>query len=219
MRRRSEELDLGRYDTDKVPNGYLRTYDRIFEPLIDRPVRVLELGVRSGGSLRLWRDYFPNGIIAGLDVEPLASEPDGDRIRIYQGRQEDTSVLSKIAVEVAPDGFDIVIDDASHIAAPTRTGFWHLFDNHLKPGGVFAIEDWGTGYWERWPDGRAWRAGEPHHAGMVGFIKELIDEQGAHDLTRGWYDEPLQRNSRFESILLVSSIAIVTRKLEAGQRA
>jgi SAM-dependent methyltransferase len=219
MRRRSEELDLDRYDTDKVPNGYLRTYDRIFEPLIDRPVRVLELGVRSGGSLRLWRDYFPNGIIAGLDVEPLPSEPNGDRIRIYQGRQEDTSVLSKIAVEVAPDGFDIVIDDASHIAAPTRTGFWHLFDNHLKPGGVFAIEDWGTGYWERWPDGRAWRAGEPHHAGMVGFIKELIDEQGAHDLTRGWYDEPWQRNSRFESILLVSSIAIVTRKLEAGQRA
>ena len=218
MRRRSEELDLDRYDTDKVPNGYLRTYDRIFEPLIDRPVRVLELGVRSGGSLRLWRDYFPNGLIAGLDVEPLPSEPNGDRIRIYQGRQEDTSVLSKIAVEVAPDGFDIVIDDASHIAAPTRTGFWHLFDNHLKPGGVFAIEDWGTGYWERWPDGRAWRAGEPHHAGMVGFIKELIDEQGAHDLTRGWYDEPWQRNSRFESILLVSSIAIVTRKLEAGQR-
>jgi len=219
MRCRSEELDLGRYDTDKVPNGYLRTYDRVFEELIDRPVKLLELGVRSGGSLRLWRDYFPNGTIAGLDVEPLASEPDGDRIRIYQGRQEDTSVLSKIAAEVAPDGFDIVIDDASHIAAPTRTGFWHLFDNHLKPGGLFAIEDWGTGYWERWPDGRAWRAGEPHHAGMVGFIKELIDEQGAHDLTRGWYDEPLQRISRFESILLVSSIAIVTRKLEAGQRA
>jgi len=219
MRCRSEELDLGRYDTDKVPNGYLRTYDRVFEELIDRPVKLLELGVRSGGSLRLWRDYFPNGTIAGLDVEPLASEPDGDRIRIYQGRQEDTSVLSKIAVEVAPDGFDIVIDDASHIAGPTRAGFWHLFDNHLKPGGLFAIEDWGTGYWERWPDGRAWRAGEPHHAGMVGFIKELIDEQGAHDLTRGWYDEPLQRISRFESILLVSSIAIVTRKLEAGQRA
>jgi SAM-dependent methyltransferase len=219
MRRRSEELDLDRYDTDKVPNGYLRTYDRIFEELIDRPVKLLELGVRSGGSLRLWRDYFPNGTIAGLDVEPLAGEPNGDRIRIYQGRQEDTSVLSRIAAEVAPDGFDIVIDDASHIAAPTRTGFWHLFDNHLKPGGLFAIEDWGTGYWERWPDGRAWRAGEPHHAGMVGLIKELIDEQGAHDLSRGWYDEPWQRNSRFESILLVSSIAIVTRKLEAGHRA
>jgi SAM-dependent methyltransferase len=212
MRRRSEELDLGRYDTDKVPNGYLRIYDRIFEPLIDRPVKLLELGVRSGGSLRLWRDYFPRGIVAGLDVEPLANAQDEERLRIYRGPQEDTALLSRIAAEVAPDGFDIVIDDGSHIAAPTRTCFWHLFDHHLKSGGLFAIEDWGTGYWGRWPDGRAWQAGEPHHAGMVGFIKELVDEQGAHDLTRGWYDEPWERSSRFESIYLVSSIAVVTRK-------
>ncbi len=212
MRRRSEELDLGRYDTDKIPNGYLRVYDRIFEPLVDRPVRLLELGVRSGGSLRLWRDYFPRGTVAGLDVEPPPGARDGERLRIYQGRQEDTALLSRIAAEVAPDGFDIVIDDASHVAAPTRACFWHLFDHHLKPGGLFAIEDWGTGYWDRWPDGRAWKAGEPHHAGMVGFIKELVDEQGAHDATRGWYDEPWERGSRFESILLMSSIAIVTRK-------
>lgn len=214
MRRRSEELDLGRYDTDKVPNGYLRVYDRIFEPLIDQPVRLLELGVRSGGSLRLWRDYFPRSVVAGLDVEPLAEAQDGERLRVYKGRQDDTALLSRIAAEVAPDGFDIVIDDASHVAAPTRTGFWHLFDNHLKPGGLFAVEDWGTGYWDRWPDGRAWRRDEPHHAGMVGFIKELVDEQAAHDVTRGWYDEPWERSTRFESILLVASIAIVTRKRE-----
>ena len=219
MRRRSEELDLGKYDTDKVPNNYLHVYDCVFESLIDRPVKLLELGVRTGGSLRLWRDYFPHGTIAGLDVEPQAGEQNDDRLRIYKGRQEDTSLLSKIAAEVAPDGFDIVIDDASHIAAPTRTSFWHLFDHHLKPGGLFAIEDWGTGYWEAWPDGRAWRANEPHHAGMVGFIKELVDEQAAHDVSRGWYDEPWERTSRFESIFLVSSIAIVRRKLEVRGRA
>jgi SAM-dependent methyltransferase len=212
MRRRSEELDLGRYDTDKIPNGYLRVYDRVFEPLIDQPVKLLELGVRSGESLRLWRDYFPHGTVAGLDVEPLPGAQDEERLRIYRGSQEDPALLSRIAAEVAPDGFDIVIDDASHVAAPTRTCFWHLFDHHLKPGGLYAIEDWGTGYWSRWPDGRAWRAGEPHHAGMVGFIKELVDEQAAHDVTRGWYDEPWERGSRFESILLVSSIAIVARK-------
>jgi SAM-dependent methyltransferase len=212
MRHRSGELDLVRYDTDKVPNGYLRMYDRIFEPLIDRPVKLLELGVRSGGSLRLWRDYFPRGIVAGLDVEPLANAQDEERLRIYPGAQGDTALLPRMAAEVALDGFDIVIDDASHIAAPTRTCFWHLFDYHLKSGGLFAIEDWGTGYWGRWPDGRAWRSGEPHHAGMVGFIKELVDEQGAHDLTRGWYDEPWERSSRFESIYLFYSIAVVTRK-------
>jgi SAM-dependent methyltransferase len=164
----------------------------------------------------LWRDYFPHGTIAGLDVEPQGGERAEDRLRMYQGRQEDTALLSRIAAEVAPDGFDIVIDDASHIAAPTRTSFWHLFNHHLKPGGLFAIEDWGTGYWERWPDGRTWRPDEPHHAGMVGFVKELVDEQGAHDVSRGWHDQPWERSSRFESVFLVSSIAIVTRKGEAG---
>lgn len=214
MRCRSQELDLDRYDTDKIPNGYLRTYDRLFAPLIDKPVKILELGVRSGGSLLLWRDYFPNGVVAGLDVEPQSVSAD-ERVKIYSGRQEDTALLSRIAKEVAPDGFDIVIDDASHIAAPTRASFWHLFDNHLKPGGLFAIEDWGTGYWERWPDGSALKPGVPHTAGMVGLVKELIDEQAAHDATRGWYDQPWERGSRFESIFIVSSIVVVTRRNEA----
>jgi SAM-dependent methyltransferase len=212
VRRRSEELDLSKYDTDKIPNNYLKIYDRIFEPLIDQRIKLLELGVRTGGSLRLWRDYFPQSTVAGLDLDPPRGERREKRLHIFKGPQEDISLLSKIAAEVAPEGFDIVIDDASHIAAPTRASFWHLFDQHLKPGGLFAIEDWGTGYWERWPDGKALRPEQPHHAGMVGFIKELIDEQGAHDATRGWYDEPWERDSRFESMFLVSSIAIVTKR-------
>lgn len=212
MRRRSEELDLSRYDTDKVPNGYLRFYDRVFEALVDEPVRILELGVRSGGSLELWRDYFPNSRVAGLDLDPPMGERRDGRVSVYRGRQDDTSLLSRIASEIAPDGFDIVIDDASHVAAPTRTGFWHLFDSHLKPGGLFAIEDWGTGYWERWPDGEALQEGRAHHAGMVGFVKELVDELAAHDATRGWYDEHWRRDSRFDSIDMVPSIVLVRKK-------
>lgn len=50
---------------------------------------------------------------------------------------------------------------------------------------------------------------------MVGFVKELLDEQAAHDVSRGWCDESWTRNSRFESLLVVSSIVIVTRKREA----
>ncbi|HUV09939.1 MAG TPA: hypothetical protein VMX12_03105, partial [Acidimicrobiia bacterium] len=41
---------------------------------------------------------------------------------------------------------------------------------------TYAIEDWGTGYWESWPDGAQF---EPDHtAGMVGFVKSLVDECG-----------------------------------------
>lgn len=62
-----------------------------------------------------------------------------------------------VARKTAPEGFDIIIDDASHFGDLTKIAFWHLFDNHLKPSGLYVIEDWGTGYWSDWTDGKAYR--------------------------------------------------------------
>ena len=45
------------------------------------------------------------------------------------------------------------------------------------------VEDWGTGYWDCYADGSAYRPGVNHLAGMVGFIKELVDECGMGDIT------------------------------------
>ena len=129
----------------------------------------------------LWREHFPNGKIVGIDHVTVTLEDAEHRIQVYTGRQENTEFLSRVAHDSAPAGFDIIIDDASHVGALARRPFWHMFDRHLKPGGSYVIEDWGTGYWSDWEDGRLLRQGEPHQAGMVGFIKELVDEQGRAD--------------------------------------
>ncbi len=63
---RSHELNLHRYDTDKITNRYLDTYDPILDPWVKKEIALLELGVYSGGSLFLWRDYFRLGTIVGL---------------------------------------------------------------------------------------------------------------------------------------------------------
>ncbi|HLL71763.1 MAG TPA: hypothetical protein VK363_10045 [Pyrinomonadaceae bacterium] len=220
----------GRYDTDKaVHTQYLRNYEHYFEPLRREPVRLFELGIKEGGSLLLWRDYFERGFVVGLDIEPVRLEDSTGRIRTYQGMQQDTALLDRIARENAPDGFDIIIDDCAHIGVLARASFWHLFDNHLKSGGVYIVEDWGTGYWDMWVDGVAYRRGRKelnpllyrltrivarvqqnevvrrvplvgrilsgvkatilgaqyhsHDYGMVGFVKELIDELGMSDIT------------------------------------
>jgi hypothetical protein len=129
-----------------------------------------------------WAAYFPYGRIAGVDLElpPIALD---ERVRMYAGNQADTAILSRAAAEVAPDGFDIIIDDCSHIGALAKASFWHLFDHHLKPGTLYVIEDWATGFWPDWPDGRS-HVREPdgetrmpsHDAGMVEFVKQLVDE-------------------------------------------
>src|SRR6266850_8052102 len=153
-----KKLDANNYDTDKSQHPhYLRSYEAYLQPLLDRDIRLLELGVYKGGSLLLWRDYFENGLIIGLDLNLVAINDPTGRIKIYQGMQQDRDLLNRIGRETAPQGFDVIIDDCSHIGELTRISFWHLFDNHLKPGGLFVIEDWSASYWDTWFDGVAFR--------------------------------------------------------------
>lgn len=241
---RSTQLRLDEYYTDKISNRYLERYDPILEPWLDKPIVLLELGVDKGGSLFLWHDYFPLGTIVGIDINLPKEFKPTDRIHLFEGSQTDHTFLSGVANKVAPKGFDIIIDDASHLGELTRISFWHLFDNHLKPGGLYVIEDWGTGYWEDWPDGRGldleeyanwqWKArplwmkivnklglktppispktSVPCHShGMVGFIKQLVDEQGASDVTKQHLKGSPKRQSKFESLLITPAIVFVKK--------
>jgi len=148
-----KKLTQNGYNTDKSQE-YLNNYEEFFHPLAYERVKVLELGVKDGGSLLLWRDYFEYGIISGIDINPLHIEDPTGRIHFYSGFQQDTAFIDDICSKSAPDGFDVIIDDCSHIGNFTRISFWHLFNNHLKPGGIYVIEDWGTGYWDIYPDGK-----------------------------------------------------------------
>jgi len=229
---RSKQLNLDAYNTDKIKLGYLDVYDPILAPWLDKEIKVLELGVYQGRSLELWRDYFPRATIVGIDLELPNGFVPGERIKLFRGSQGDTRFLSEVAEKTAPNGFDIIIDDASHLGQLTRTAFWHLFNNHLKRGGLYAIEDWGTGYLDDFPDGRKfnakvsilsrigpllpWRLSEKikvpapcHSYGMVGFIKDLVDEQGAASIAMGckagW------RLSKFQNLLITPGIVFVTK--------
>ncbi|MBA3240415.1 MAG: class I SAM-dependent methyltransferase [Acidobacteria bacterium] len=252
-------LEATHYDTDKAAHThYLRNYDEYFRPLVDKDIRLLELGVLHGGSLLLWRDYFERGLIVGLDFNPVEIEDASGRIRVYQGPQQDTALLDRIAAETAPEGFDIIIDDCSHIGELARISFWHLFDRHLKSGGLYVIEDWGTGYWESWTDGVSYRQPpelrhspfwyrlrrgvarlqsnafvkrlppvrrlvnalkrsvqkrqyHSHDFGMVGFVKELIDECGVADITHPQHGVAPPRTSKFREMRISTSHLFVVK--------
>ena len=213
---RSEQLNLADYETDKIQHHYLEVYDPILSHWTDKDVKLLEIGIHKGGSLNLWRDYFPKGTIAGIDLELPEGFIPGERIQLFQGSQGDTQFLSQVAASIAPDGFDIIIDDASHIGELSKTTFWHLFDHHLKPGGLYAIEDWGTGYLDDFPDGRRFDPKPsildpfPSHShGMVGFVKELVDEQCAGSIAFGRGEE--FRLSKFESLLFTEGVVFITK--------
>jgi len=207
-----------RYRTDKS-DEYLDRYEPYFRPFADLPIVFLEIGVFQGESLRLWQDYFPAATIIGLDQSiPPSFRTANPRLVLYEGLQDDHDLLDSVVAAHAPDGLDIVIDDASHVATPTRSAFWHIFERHLKPGGIYAIEDWGTGYWPSWPDGAAY-SGPGHTDGMVGLAKELLDECGWADVSHPQRGCGISRTSRFASMLVGHGQLIVEKRLASeGER-
>lgn len=222
----SEILRRNRYDTDKS-DEYLRNYERASYHLRDTPIALLEVGVNKGGSLLLWRDYFTRGEIFGVDLYPPADFSDSSgRIHMFQGDQGDGAQLDAIASEASPSGFDIIIDDASHIGSLTAATFQTLFYKHLKPGGLYSIEDWGTGYWESWPDGSRPRNRDvpgfeshgnqfpSHQSGMVGFVKQLLDECALRDIQHPKFGVPGHRRSNIRSIHLSNGLALIEKSLE-----
>lgn len=166
---------------------YFREYEALLRPRREAPLRLLELGVSSGASMLIWRDYLPNATIVGLDLAAAPTTLRGQqRIHFVQGSQDDPETLDR-AGEAAGGRFDLIIDDASHLGYLTKRSFQYLFSRWLVPGGVYAIEDYGTGFMPEFPDGAAYV--EPPHAdsvpetqvfashqyGMVGVVKQLMD--------------------------------------------
>ncbi len=131
-------FEIGKkHGTDKVIHAYLPHYANRFEKIRDRPVTILEIGVQEGKSLRMWKEYFEQGQIYGIDAvqESIFEE---DRLRCFMGRQEDEGFLRGV-VEQTGD-FNIVIDDGGHRAIQHVASFEVLWD-HVKPGGWYCIED------------------------------------------------------------------------------
>ena len=92
-----------KHGTDKWTHNYIPHYEKHFAPLRLRKLNILEIGIggyerpeAGGESLRMWKEYFPNGTIYGLDLydkQPHAAE----RIRIFQGSQADAEFLKSVA--------------------------------------------------------------------------------------------------------------------------
>lgn len=202
--------------------SYLRSYARLLDPRRLEKLRILELGVSSGASLLIWREYLPNATIVGLDI---AAPPDRilglDRIHFIRGSQDDPTILEKAAAIVG-GGFDLIVDDASHIGYLTKRSLQYLLPRVLVPGGWYVIEDFGTGFLASYPDGRAfvapdWQDALPEtkvfHSsqhGLVGVVKQLVDEIMQELMTGN------RSYLSIERIIVEANIAFIEKSLQPG---
>jgi hypothetical protein len=178
---------------------YFDVYDRHFGRFRGQVVRVLEIGIYSGGSLEMWRDYFgPRCEVYGVDIEPGCKAYETDSIKVFIGNQGDRNFWKRFKNEVAD--VDIVIDDGSHLPEQQITTFEELFP-YLQPGGVFLCEDvCGT-----LNTFASYLYGFAHHLNASEIIQDLNNEQ-RHLVSR---TTPLQ--SAVRSIHFYPWVAVVEK--------
>jgi len=117
-----------------------------------RPRRVVELGIRRGGSTAMLSELGGAERIVSIELSPnriealdryIDEQGVADVVRPHFGvDQADRARLRRIVdEEFAGQPLDLVIDDASHLYAESRASFEVLFP-HLRPGGLYLLEDW-----------------------------------------------------------------------------
>lgn len=159
---------------------YTQHYQLHFHPFRKKEFNLLEIGIGGygnpwdgGHSLRMWKSYFPRAHIYGLDIIDK-SVHDEFRIKTIKGSQIDGKLIAKVSQEAG--GFDVIIDDGSHFNDHVITSFKLLFP-YLKLGGIYAIEDLCTSYWESHPEGVPWGGSRNLEAPFtsMNFLKRLVD--------------------------------------------
>lgn len=128
---------------------YERWYSRWLEPYRRKPdLKMLEIGVYDGASLKLWEKYFvhPKRITGlGYGVGNEVAPADNGVTEVIVGDQS-KGVTMELLRQTGP--FEIIIDDGSHVPEHVIFTFFQLWSS-VKPGGLYIIEDLETSYWSK----------------------------------------------------------------------
>jgi len=135
-----EELGA-KYRPTKRRHNYLPYYWMHFRDIRFAVKNVLEIGVQTDRSIRMWEEFFPHATIHGIDIDPECSRFEGGRRRMFIGDQGDPDFLHRV-VERSGGAFDIVIDDGSHRVEHQLATFDFLFPA-MSDHGIYVVEDTG----------------------------------------------------------------------------
>lgn len=144
------------YVTDKeitYGHDYIPGYIDLFDAKRHAVKNMLEIGIGLGehydamranfpnytiaGGLKMWRDYFSEAEIYGMDI--YECDIDEPRITTIVGDQGNEADLLGI-VDKMGGSIDVIIDDGSHCAEHQVFSFTVLC-KFMKAGGIYVIED------------------------------------------------------------------------------
>jgi hypothetical protein len=154
-------------DKSSLSHNYCSKYERFLPFSHKSKLNILEIGIFRGESLKMWKQFYPNSKVLGIDIQPDCKEikfPDG--IEVLIGNATDDGLLSSLQ-----DDFDLIIDDGSHESYDMIYSFEKLFPK-VKSGGVYIIEDTVCSYWEEY------NSRSP--ISVIEYLKGIVDSINFH---------------------------------------
>ncbi len=136
--------------TDKnTTHSYLHLYNELLTKKRFTAKNVLEVGIgsfgeKNGGSIKLWRDYFTNATIYGLDILPIN--------RVIDELLNDPRVILYTSSDAYDENFfnknflnknikcDFMLDDGPH-TLESMVQFIKLYSQIMTDDGILIVED------------------------------------------------------------------------------
>ena len=136
--------------TDKnTTHSYLDLYQELLYSKKETAKNVLEVGIgdfkyKNGGSIKLWRDFFTNATVYGLDVlsiDRVIDELKNDlRVVLYMSTNAyDENIFKNIFLNKNIK-FDFMLDDGPH-SLESMKQFIKLYSQIMTEDGILIIED------------------------------------------------------------------------------
>jgi hypothetical protein len=132
--------------TDKnTAHSYLDVYDKLLFPIRKTASNILEVGIYWGGSIQLWRDYFPNAQIYAVDICSLdfikkSSIKNDHNISLFTNTNgyDDTFIQTSFVNKNIK--FDMILDDGPH-SLQSNIDVIVKYLPLLSENGIMIIED------------------------------------------------------------------------------
>lgn len=119
---------------------YMGVYQRHLALYANQPVKILEIGVQSGGSIEMFQQVLGSQCsYFGMDINQNCLNFANPTTVIYMGDQSSVPAWTDFFAKITPS-LDITIDDGGHQAHQMLTTFQQVLP-HLNPGGSLATED------------------------------------------------------------------------------
>ena len=136
--------------TDKnTTHTYLPLYQKLLESKKETAKNVLEIGIgdfgeKNGGSIKLWKDYFTNATIYGLDILPINRVMDElintDRVILYTSTDAYNDTFFTTNFLNKNIKCDFMLDDGPHTLESMKK-FIRLYSQIMTDDGILIIED------------------------------------------------------------------------------